>query len=288
VDIKKKRKKGIELLVQTGAFDEFDITRETLMGNFEKVIEYAVKKKEDKLQGQTSLFEDAGENEFAGYEFIEYPEMSREDKLNNEKNLIGFYFSGHPMDEYKQIWQTTVNIDLGEPQTWSTGDCVLIGIIKKLKTIITSRGSKMAFAVLTDYNGEIEVTFFSAAWEKLENKIENDKVTILKGKIDYQKDKDKYTFVADSILEKHEVYNVIVPQEIHIRLKQEAVEKEENLFPLRDYLAENPGSCSMFIHIPVQDGEKIMRIFSGIDFTGNTNVINELENNVCVAKVWRR
>ena len=288
VDIKVTGKKGIELLVQTGAFDEFGITRETLMGNFEKVVEYAQKKKEDKLHGQTSLFEESGEKEFPDFNFTEYPEVSREEKLNNEKKLIGFYFSGHPMDEYKEIWQRAVNIDLGEPQTWRTGDCVLIGIIKKLKTIITSKGSKMAFAVLTDYNGEIEATFFPSAWEKLQNRIENDKVTILKGKIDYQKDKDKYTFIADNILEKHEADNVIVPQEIHIRLKNDAVEKEENLFPLRDYLAENTGSCSMFLHIPINDGEKVVRIYSGINYTGNINVINELENNVCVEKVWRK
>jgi len=57
---------------------------------------------------------------------------------------------------------------------------------------------------------------------------------------------------------------------------------------LGDYLAENPGSCSLFIHIPVFGGEKTVRIFSGINISGNINVINELKNHKCVAEVWRR
>jgi DNA polymerase-3 subunit alpha len=59
----------------------------------------------------------------------------------------------------------------------------------------------MAFATLEDYNGEIEVTFFSGAWEKCAGKIEADKVAVLKGKIEYQKDKDRTSFLADEYLE---------------------------------------------------------------------------------------
>jgi DNA polymerase-3 subunit alpha len=59
----------------------------------------------------------------------------------------------------------------------------------------------MAFATLEDYNGEIEVTFFSGAWEKCAGKIEADTVAVLKGKIEYQKDKDRTSFLADEYLE---------------------------------------------------------------------------------------
>jgi DNA polymerase-3 subunit alpha len=240
------------------------------------------------MLGQSSLFEDSSDGDMSEFKFVEFPPKSREEKLNMEKQLIGFYFSGHPMDEYKEIWQKAVKVDLGQIDNLKTGACILAGIIKNIRPITTSKGGKMAFASLADYNGEIDVIFFTAAWEKYQNEIEADKILILKGKIDYQKDKDKYSFIADSILKKEDVDNEIPVDEIHVRLNKSAADSEENLFPLRDYLAENSGSCSMFIHVPVTDGEKTIRIHSGINFSGNVNVIDELKSNKCVAEVWRR
>jgi DNA polymerase-3 subunit alpha len=213
VDIKAVGKKVIELLIQTGAFDSFGISRETLAGNLERVVEYALKKKEDALKGQTSLFEDSGEAEFADYEFEKFPEMSREDRLNLEKKLIGFYFSGHPMDEYRDIWERTVKIKLGFTDTYKTGNCILIGIIKNINPKTTNRGTKIAFAVLEDFNGEIETAFFDKTWLKLENVIKEDKVAILQGKIDYQKDKDRYTFIVDDIVGMQEIDKAIKENE---------------------------------------------------------------------------
>jgi DNA polymerase-3 subunit alpha len=288
IDIKAVGKKAVELLVQTGAFDKFGITRETLAGNLENAVDYALKTKENKLLGQTSLFDETGEKEFIEYKFTEFPVLSRTERLNIEKQLIGFYFSGHPMDEYREIWNRAVSINLGKPDTWKTGECILIGTIKSVKTIITSKGTKMAFAVLADYNGEIDLTFFPASWEKCMSAIQNGKIVILNGRIDYQSDKDKFSFVAESVIEKDNINSVISTEEIHIRLNEAATDSEEDLFLLRDYLAENQGSCSMFIHVPLINGEKIIRALSGINVTGNVNIIDELKINKCVAEVWRR
>ncbi|MDR0323121.1 MAG: DNA polymerase III subunit alpha, partial [Treponema sp.] len=288
VDIRAAGKKNIELLIQTGAFDGFGITRETLAGNLEKLVEYALKKKEDKIAGQNSLFEDTDEKEFPDYKFEAFPEKSRIEKLNLEKQLIGFYFSGHPMDEYKEIWQRAVNVNLAQTETIKPGNCVLVGIIKNIRSITTAKGNKMAFAVLADYNGEIDAAFFSDTWARYMSRVENDKVFIMKGKIDYQKDKDRYTFIVENIIDKENIDTIVLPEELHVRLTEDAADSDENLLPFRDFLAENPGSCSLFIHIPVSDGEKTVRIFSGINISGNINIINEFKNHKCVAEVWRR
>jgi DNA polymerase-3 subunit alpha len=197
VNIKTAGKAVIGLLAQTGAFDAFGVSRETLAGNLERAVDYAQTKKDDKQFGQISLFDDTGEKEYPDFVFEPFPEASRAEKLKTEKELIGFYFSGHPMDDYKDLWRRVVKVNLGKSETLIPGSCVLIGIIKSIKTITTSKGGKMSFVTLADYNGEIEVTFFSSAWEKCQSKIETDKVAILKGKIEYQKDKDRLSFVAE-------------------------------------------------------------------------------------------
>ena len=208
VDIKAVGKKVIELLVQTGAFDSLGTSRETLLGNFEKAVEYAQKKKEDKQLGQSSLFEDSGESDFPDFKFEDFPQMDRSEKLNIEKQLLGFYFSGHPLDEYREIWEKAVKVDLGQEENIKTGSCFLLGIIKHVKIITTGKG-KMAFATLADFNGEIELTFFAKTWEKCQGNIEADKVAILRGKIDYQKDREKRSFIVEDLVGKHEIDSVV-------------------------------------------------------------------------------
>ena len=231
VDIKAAGKKVIELLILTGAFDNFGISRETLKGNLDKAADYALKKKEDKELGQSSLFDDAGNDDFPEFKFEEVPPVSRTERLNLEKQLIGFYFSGHPMDEYKEIWRKTVNVNLGQAENLKTGSCVLTGIIKNIKPVINSKGAKIAFATLADYNGEIEVTFFSGPWERCQNIIKEDTVFILRGKIDYLKDRNKYSFKAESIVSRHEVDAVI-------KETQEQEEKEKMHRVTWSYMAD--------------------------------------------------
>jgi DNA polymerase-3 subunit alpha len=204
-DIKGVGKKVIEYLITAGAFDRCYAggngpSRETLLGNLERAVEYAQNIKDEKQFGQASLFGDTGEKEFPDFEFERFPDMSQADRLKTEKDLIGFYFSGHPMDEYKELWQKTVKVDLGKPETLTPGSAILVGIIKTIKEINTSKGGKMAYATLADYNGEIELTIFPGAWEKCRDKIEADKAAILKGKLEYQKDKDRRSFIVDECL----------------------------------------------------------------------------------------
>jgi DNA polymerase-3 subunit alpha len=150
---------------------------------------------------------DTGEKEYQDFRFEEFPEISRADKLKTEKELIGFYFSAHPMDEYQAVWKDLVKADLGHPESLVLGNHILVGLIKNVKVINTSRGDRMAFATLEDYNGEIELTFFPGAWTQCREKIENDKVAVLKGKIEYQQNRDKRSFTVDECLEFDNVTN---------------------------------------------------------------------------------
>jgi DNA polymerase-3 subunit alpha len=221
VDIKAVGKSVIEKLIQTGAFDRLGTTRETLLGNLERAVEYAQNIKDDKKFGQGSLFGDVGEKEYPDFEFEDFPELSQADKLKTEKELIGFYFSGHPMDEHRDIWQRAVKVDLGSEESLVSGaqnsSLILVGLLKNIKPITTGKGDKMAFAVLEDYNGEIELTFFSSAWKKCQNRIETGKVAILKGKIEYQKSKDKRSFIVDEYLEPDEVERALREEEAEAR-----------------------------------------------------------------------
>jgi DNA polymerase-3 subunit alpha len=213
VDIKAVGKKVIELLILTGSFDQFGVSRAVLQGNLERAVEYAQTIKDEAKYGQASLFGEAEEKEYSAFAFEPFPEKSREERLTIEKELIGFYFSGHPMDDYREIWQRLVKIDLGRPESFTPGRYMLMGIIKTIRTHVTGKGGKMAFVSLEDHRGEIDVTFFSGPWEKCQDKLAAGRVAILRGKLDYQADKDRHSFLAEECLS---------PEEAEAALEQEA------------------------------------------------------------------
>ncbi|MDR3173885.1 MAG: DNA polymerase III subunit alpha, partial [Treponema sp.] len=189
VDIKTVGKKGVELLIQTGAFDSLGQSRETLLGNLERTVDYAQNIKDESKYGQASLFGDTGEKLYPDFAFDPFPAKSREEKLRLEKELMGFYLSGHPLDSCKEAWERYVHLDLGNLEGSAGGPCVLIGILKGLKPITSKSGKPMAFATLADYRGEVDLVFFEETWVRCRDSLGEEEIIALKGKLDTKRGK---------------------------------------------------------------------------------------------------
>ncbi|MDR2486166.1 MAG: DNA polymerase III subunit alpha [Treponema sp.] len=200
VNIKAVGKKVIELLIQTGAFDGFGMHRSTLAEHLERAVEFAQNQKEEKKYGQTGLFDESAEQEYRRFEFEERPEWDRMEKLRIENELMGFYFSGHPMDDYKAAWEQNVVLNLGHIAKTADRVYTLVGIIKAVKPLMTKKGAQMAFATMADYNGDIELTFFPEIWEKERDNIVIDRVAAVKGKVDRRENRDRPGFLVDALL----------------------------------------------------------------------------------------
>ncbi|MDR1859165.1 MAG: DNA polymerase III subunit alpha [Treponema sp.] len=212
VDIKHVGKSVIEKLIQTGAFDRLGMSRENLHGNLEQAVEYVQKQKDEKKFGQSSLFGEAGEKEYADFVFEEFPTVSKSEWLKTEKQLIGFFLSGHPLDEHRDLWQKAVRFDLGHKETQELGNCILVGIVKAVK-IINAKSGKMAYATLEDYNGEIEMVFFPKVWETCDDRVNDDEIAVFKGKVDYQAGKDRFSFIVDKWIDMREAGATIAAEE---------------------------------------------------------------------------
>ncbi|MDR0732132.1 MAG: DNA polymerase III subunit alpha, partial [Treponema sp.] len=199
IDIKTIGKKNMELLILTGAFDTMGRSREILLGNLERMIEYAQNIKDEAKYGQSSLFGDTEEKLYPDFAFDEFPAKSREEKLRIEKELTGFYLSGHPMDDCRELWENYVKLDLGDTESLTAGPCALIGILKGLRAITNKSGRPMAFATLADYRGEIDLVFFEDVWVKYRDKITENDIIALKGKLDTKRGKP--ALHVDAVLE---------------------------------------------------------------------------------------
>ncbi|MDR1108081.1 MAG: DNA polymerase III subunit alpha, partial [Spirochaetaceae bacterium] len=312
VNIKTVGKKVVELLIKTGAFDGFGLSRSVLAGNLEQAVEYAQSKKEDKKYGQSSLFEDSGEKEYPDFDFKPFPEWERTESLSIEKELIGFYFSGHPLDDYRDAWLQEVTLNLAHPEKSPDGTYTLIGIVKTLRPQMTKKGVEMGFATLMDYNGEIELVFFPKEWPAYKDKIHVDEPIAVRGRIDRsgERKRERPGLLVSSLPDLEKILKSArrkekpaepqneparpeakqpegpVFREVHIRLSPLPEAEESALYPLRDYLFENPGPCSVFLHVPGPAGETVIRTATQISAAADPVHLKALTACAAVTEAW--
>ncbi len=246
VDLHSVNKKALEVLIQTGSFDNLGQYRSVLLTNLERMVEYASQKKEATRFGQVSLFEDTGIQEFAEFRYDEIEDWPKMEKLRIEKELIGFYISGHPLDEYRKAFERASTLDLKYAErAQSEKSYTIVGMIKTVRPYQTKSGKWMGFGSFEDFNGTIDLTFFPKTWEQCRDKLLPDTVWGIVGKVDQSRENP--TFLVDSWVNPDELQAKSI-REVHITLDP-AVQDEKQLIPLRDFLFESSGGCSVYLHI---------------------------------------
>ncbi|MBP5444090.1 MAG: DNA polymerase III subunit alpha [Treponema sp.] len=307
LDIHEVNKKAIEVLIKTGGFDHLDKNRATLLLNYERAIEYEEKKKSGSENGQASLFEEAGIQEFVDFKYEDCEEMPKMEALNMEKELIGCFVSGHPLDEWRSAIDKCVTLDSSnfeqagnnnkalkesliaagqkEYQIRNMGRTyVAIGMIQGLKEIMTKTGKSMAFAKLQDFKGEIDVTFFSDKWAELKPIMKDGTVCALKGRVDYNLQRDSVSFVVDSVEDPHVLEEKAISA-VHIQLGGEFNSVGE-INPLRDFLFGAEGNCLVYFHIEADGAPYVVKANDQIKVGADSASVQALKDLPMVRDVW--
>jgi len=313
-DLHTVNKRALEVLIGTGCFDKLGQNRATLLGNLERAMEFAEKQKEDEKKGQGNLFGDAGESIKGIFTFEEFPDWSLQEKLEKEAELAGCFLSGHPLDSYRERIKncatvTTLNIgdkivqlnrpSYGDKRAWAQYNKdnenrqrhIIIGIIKNLRPITTKKkGEKMAFANLEDMHGSIELVFFPGVWEQFGSGLQNDSVVALSGVPEKTRD-DKNSMQVEKVLDIEKLEEKRW-REVHIKLKWPPTGKgilitEDSLCRLRDCITKSKGNCYVYIHIPLVEGEIIIKTNSLILINAEEEYIEKLKELELVDDAWR-
>ena len=283
IDSHEVNRKVAESLIITGAFDRLGETRATLQHNLDKVMEVSVRSREAKRYGQTSLFEGAADAPAADVPLERLPELPASLLLQEERRNLGFFFSGHPLDPWRETISRAVTVDLSKKEALANERaCALIGVLSDVREIRTRNGRTMAFAQLVDLKGSIELILFTDIYESRRALIANDAVVGVLGKID--------TTRGDA---KVKVDEITAPgslpqkpaQAVHIRLKDE-VGTEESLHTMREYLLDRRGTCALFFHVGNGGGFSVVQASSQIRVDGTEDVLAGLREYPQVADVW--
>jgi DNA polymerase-3 subunit alpha len=238
-------KRSIENLILAGACDSFEANRHQMYVVYSTIVDDVVRRKKSGLSGQMSLFDLVSEEEKKNYS-IRYPDLEefpREELLGYEKEVLGIYLSGHPLDEYlhKMKQNTTVlACDFSrEEETGKIGvkdnETVVVGGMIAAKSLkFTRNNQQMAFITLEDLTGSVEVIVFPRQFERYRQYIEDDAKIYIAGKVTVEEEQDGKV-ICDRIIPFDDM-----PKEVWIQFadKESYSRRERELF---DLIRKNSG-----------------------------------------------
>ena len=207
-------KRTLENLIKSGAFDVFGIYRSKLIATYEKILDRIAQKRKSQISGQLSLFDvvsdDASSEETV---MIDWPDMEEYDYrhlLAMEKETMGLYISGHPLNEYKNIIKEIVNVysydfeisedeHIEEPRLTDGQFARIAGVIADIKTISTKNNRIMAFVMIEDLYGQIEIIVFPKIFENSSRILTEDNLVVVEGNISV-KENESPKILANKII----------------------------------------------------------------------------------------
>ncbi len=250
---KEVNKRTIESFIKAGAFDSFGCTRKQLMTVYSNLLDDITREKKSSMAGQMTLFDIAGEEEKDSFE-LRMPEVGEFDKnvkLAFEKEVLGTYISGHPLQADEEILRKNITNRTSDfaldDETKTTivtdGEKVTVGGMIESKTIkYTKTGKTMAFISLEDLVGTVEVIIWPGDYEKNVQWITEDSKVLIQGRVSAEEEKDA-KLICDRIIPFSKI-----PKKLWIKFKtKEAYLAEESR--LLELLKDSDGNDKVAIYL---------------------------------------
>ncbi len=252
-------KRVIESLIQAGAFDSVLRHRAQLLASLDTATNYGQTFQEDRKRGQTSLF-DLGDKIKAipVPKMPEVPEWPISEILSKEKEILGFYVSGHPLTKYEEQLKTFVTRNTHTIEDAKDGEELYIGgVITHVKVNLDRKKKQMAFATLEDFVGRVEVVIFSDCYERARRLIRADSMVLIKGRAS-TREGEKAKVIAQDIISLSKVYQKMKPP-LHLLLISSGA-SEDLVSELKETLSAHPGNSPVILHVRTNNEELRMRL----------------------------
>ena len=175
LDLRKIGKRPLEMLVQAGAFDVLDNNRHRVFKSLDALVAYSAAIHDQKMSKQVSLFGDGGDD-LPEPVLPSVSDWLPAERLSREFSAIGFYVTGHPLDDYKSAFKVNQIFTIEEVEEKAlSGPCLvkIAGVVVGRQERKSARGNRFAFVQLSDFTGNFEVTLFSEVLEKSRNNLES-------------------------------------------------------------------------------------------------------------------
>jgi DNA polymerase III subunit alpha len=259
VDLQLVNRRVLESLIKAGAFDSLGSSRAQLLAGLDGALEVGQRHQRERDQGQASIFDLMGGTAPAALPptlELPVPEWDVDQLLLYEKEVLGFYLSGHPL---KRVWEQAQRLGavaIADLASREDGSRVLLcGLVGAMREINTKNGDRMAFATLEDMDGAVELTIFPETFRQSAGHLKSGVPLLVRGKVEGPASGRK--LLAEDVRPLGEAAPAAPPARCRVRLSPKA--GTDVLRALRAVCDEHPGPVPLFVHLHVEGAEVVVR-----------------------------
>ena len=273
-------RKAIENFIMAGAFDGFKVKRSQMMAVYQNIMDNAQREKKSKITGQINLMDflggmagdgndSSGFGDAFGVDYPDIPEFSREEMLSGEKDILGIYVSGHPLDDYREVIEkcgTAVTMDFfmdeetGKTVVSDKAEYSVGGIIDGINMKITKNNENMAFLTLLDTLGTVEVIVFPRTFEACRRLIYAGSKVMVKGRAQIAEEEGK--LIAGEIISLDDAAAAYRQKNKEIWvLFEDLQDYKENESSFIQLLMDHKGFSPVYVQLRAERSRKQMKCF---------------------------
>jgi DNA polymerase-3 subunit alpha len=286
VDLRLVNRRVIESLVKAGAFDALGLPRAHLLAQCDLALEAGQRQQRDRAEGQASFFDllpaPAPAPRTAEPAASVVPEWDDDQRLAYEKEVLGFYVSGHPLARFEGVTESLGVTSSAELANRGHGARVtLFGHVAALKETATRSGNRMAFLTLEDMAGTVEVTVFPEPYKVAAPFLRSRDPVVVRGRVD-DGDKGRVVLAEEVRLLEQSLAagggrprNGGEPSACRVRVRT-GEDTTERLAAVRRLCEEHPGGVPVFVHVLLSSTEVVVRA-RGVSVDASKDLVGKLE-----------
>jgi DNA polymerase-3 subunit alpha len=279
VDGRRVNRRVVESLVKCGAFDSLHASRASVWAALDAALEQGAAAQRDREVGQGSLFGAATGTEEHAPELPEAPAWTDAERLAGEKEVLGFYVTGHPLEAVAAELARWTDVSAGTAEGRVSREVRAGGVVTSSRETLTRRGQAMGFAKLEDLEGSFELVIFSDAWAASRELLRR-----------AQEGGAALPLIAEGTLESAEPPKLLVRRmfaladaaehlavRMHVTLRAEEATRDR-LLALKSLLAAHAGDCAVVLHLRIPgESETVLGLGDGCAVDASPQLLREVD-----------
>ncbi|MCH7611963.1 MAG: DNA polymerase III subunit alpha [Candidatus Marinimicrobia bacterium] len=286
VDLRAVNRKVLESLIMSGAMDSMNGTRAEKYASIDIALKYGQQIQENRLRNQVDLFGSATNGRHAMVpELLTAEDWTDTVSLQNEKEVLGLYLSGHPLLKFAEDLEEFSNFDFSENVGEIKLDNVRLGgSIQDFKLHFDRKNNQMAFFKLECLGGQAEVLVFSSVFEKYKDLLDQDEIVFISGKPTDTSDFSDLKIIADEIvaLDKARDY---FSKHVNIRIEPDKMNPED-VDALFSLIQQHHGNCGLMFHVGAKEGKGQKILSHNVRISSSREFIKKLREVYGKENIW--
>jgi DNA polymerase-3 subunit alpha len=256
VDLRKVNKRSLEALIKSGALDNLGKNRAVLHANIDNAVKWAEQDSNNLLSGQVDLFA-LNDTQANQPQWLPGIKLSQREELQGERDILGLFFTGHPLDSYQQelkdLSVTKIrNLKIG------TNHTVIVGVIMSIRRIKTRTGDRLVIITLDDKSGRLELSLFGKELESYQELIAKDKIVVAVGRVSEDRFTGGIRMQANQLMDMDEA-RIAKTKAIRICLTAKLLTNSDLLDNIAELLKDfTPGNCNLLIEYRNDQGRVVI------------------------------